>query len=137
MIVGYLNPDIVVRSHEVHHTEALRANRLVDESVSSKDHGRLKVGVRVLVQDLKRHIPCLILIAINEGVIFKEQPDLWLLWTGGLRETKRDLSIRVTWPDEVDKFQICDCHILWERKQEYSGKAHAIILACEENVVKD
>ena len=76
MIVGYLNPDIVVRSHEVHHTEALRANRLVDESVSSKDHGRLKVGVRVLVQDLKRHIPCLILIAINEGVIFKEQPDL-------------------------------------------------------------
>lgn len=45
MIVGYLNPDILVRGHEVHHTEALRAYRLVDESVSSEDHYRLKVGV--------------------------------------------------------------------------------------------
>jgi hypothetical protein len=45
MIVGYLNPDILVRGHEIHDTEALRAYGLVDESVSSKDHSRLKVGV--------------------------------------------------------------------------------------------
>ena len=45
MVVGYLNPDILVPGHEVHHTEALRAYGLVDESVSSEDHSRLKVGV--------------------------------------------------------------------------------------------
>jgi hypothetical protein len=135
MIVGYLNPDILVRGHEIHDTEALRAYGLVDESVSSKDHSRLKVGVWVLVQDLKRHVPGLILIAVNEGIILKEQPDLWFLWTGGLWEAQRDLSIWVTWPDEVDKFQISYCHILWERKQEYSGQAHAVVLACEDNVV--
>jgi hypothetical protein len=49
----------------------LRAYGLVDESVSSEDHSRLKVGVWVLVQDLKRHVPGLILIAINEGIILK------------------------------------------------------------------
>ena len=45
MIVGYLNPDILVPGHEVHHTKALRAYGLVDESVSSEDHNCLKVGV--------------------------------------------------------------------------------------------
>jgi hypothetical protein len=41
LIMGYLNPDILVRGHEIHHPEALRAYRLVDESVSSEDHDRL------------------------------------------------------------------------------------------------
>ena len=135
MIVSYLNPDILVRGREFHDTKALSAYRLVDESVSSKDHTSLKVGVWELSQNLKRHVPGYILIAVNEGIVLKEHLDLWLIWTGGLIESERYLSIWVTWPDEVDKFQISYWHILWKRKQEYSGQPNAIILACEENIV--
>ena len=55
---------------------------------------------------MKRHVPGFIWIAINEGIILKEHPDLRLLWTGGLCKVQRNLSIGVTWPEEVDKFQI-------------------------------
>ena len=41
IIVGYLNPYILVLGHEVHDTKALSAYRLVYESVSSEDHCRL------------------------------------------------------------------------------------------------
>ena len=41
MIVSYLNPDILVRGREFYDTKALTAYRLVDESVSSKDHSSL------------------------------------------------------------------------------------------------
>ena len=41
IIVGYLNPDILVRGDGVHDSKALSAYRLVYESVSFKDHGSL------------------------------------------------------------------------------------------------